>query len=379
MTDSKAGPSNNQRVSSTRSMIRRKALAISYPKDREPPPAERGDFERQQSQRRDISALAALIGNIMDLLADFGIVEAETPEKKVGSGKQGVAGDVGAIGPVGPPGPTGPTGPSGPCCKPAGSLPVSNHDFGQPALEPWSPSGVLQLPAKVPNRWKRPQDAGERYGFTLPRWATSAGTVLPRSWPGRLHYLWGDDVYPRAYIGDADLVARTSTMRVSTGRFAREPSTGMHAGGPAHETGVMFLNRTGNRVFHYTGSSTAQAASRRALPFALPGVVAGAAYLQYGSMTGAANRGWIAPYDGMPVTVTADRTGGTSGGGFQIVKSDGATETVLGTVLFTTTALTARSLVTLTGYTAGDRIGVKIPAGTTQNDLSVTVEAVDTA
>jgi hypothetical protein len=76
--------------------------------------------------------------------------------------------------------------------------------------------------------------------------------------------------------------------------------------------------------------------------------------------------------------VTASRDSGTSGGTFNLIRSDGVLEVALATITFVGAALTVIYNGVFLGISAGELVSVKVPAGVTQVDLAVSVDIADT-
>jgi hypothetical protein len=362
-----------------RGLLAKRALAVSNRRDRERPNLDPELHDVIQSHRIDISEIARVLLDIIKALAKLGILAAEGG----GGGGPGPEGPQGIEGPEGPEGPRGPKGdeicceppihPGGPKTDPGGQYSSTNDN---PNL---ARDGV---PTTKPNWVEDAQDWAEPVTMVVPRWGN--GTTLPTSWPGRLHFLWGEGNIPRVYLGDyvaGTPPAFTSTLRVPTGRFAREPNAGVHGSGPTPEKGVVFLNDTGNRLMFYRGASTISTVYRKPITFSGSGAISGAAALAFGGLAAATHRGYIAPFGGLIKQITAQRTSGTSGGEILIISSNGSVETTLATVAFTTSAKTlniASAGLGWLGISAGAIIYAKVPAGETERNITVTIETEDT-
>lgn len=365
---------NAAKTSVLQQLLTEQANTLSNERDREASGLEQPIHDIIQSHRIDIAGLAKIMRNLIGVLAQNGLLP---DDGKTLIGEQGVQGEPGTVGEKGE---KGNRGPPGPCCDLGGG--ATQHP-------PWHSEGGYgqwrseTIPTALPDPTVDPEYQGEPPGFTLPRWGDGSSTPTS-AWPGRLHYLYAEEDIPRVYIADREDAGGgtfTSTFRVSTGRWSREPSAGVHSDGPTREKGVMFLNDTGNRVMFYRSASTISAINRQTVSFSGSGAISGAAALSYAGLAGADHRGYVAPYGALIKNITAQRVSGTNGGEILIVASTGSVETTLATVAFTTTAKTlniSSGGLGWLGITAGYIVYAKVPAGETERNITVTIETEDT-
>lgn len=357
----------------TRSTLQARALALTRRRDRELAPNIGGLHAVVQSHRIDIDELATIMAEV----AAF-VETGKLPESRKGArGLQGQQGEQGEQGPIGPEGPEGPQGPPGDCPCDGHGTEIGGFE-GVPIDNVWPPPpeqtgeflhDALDLPATEPHPMTDPKWWGERIGMTLPRWG---GASLPsRTWPARAHYRKTDETVPRVYLGDY-LAGTPSLWRVATGRFAREPLAALTGPpGPALEHGVHFVYQ--DRAFVVESDGVARSAYLLALQYGLRGAAATGAYLNYAGV-GGVHRGFHAGRSVVFRQITAVRTAGSSGGGFDLYWSNGIAETFIKAFTFTGAALTFIDNAPACGLVVGGTLAVKT-TGLTHTDLHVTIVA----
>jgi len=327
------------------------AMALMGKKDRESPPMKGPEWELFEAHRRDIDGLANILANLIGLVPNNkrpGVPGKHGPEGA--DGEQGIQGDKGDKGDPGPPGPPGPPG----TCTCTG---IALDGFEILAGQTGN-FASQSVPTQEPDSFWHPEHYAELRGWTLPRWRSSEADELPpRSWPGRLHVRVNKDlVHPRAWLGDS-----TGTFRVSTGRFAREPSAGAPATGPAMEDGVRYLDTSLDKpVDMVQESGGVRSTSTRTVLYARAGTVGIGVPLGIGGVA-RTHGGYNCPEDCSLHTITAIRAGGTSGATYNIVESDGTVEVIRGSFAFTTTATEAKWTGNIL-FNKGVRVSVKTTA-----------------